>query len=111
MSISYNTPVSNGDPLDSLPTDQSSPSVEEIQMVENLFPAPQSTFNRILSQSKGMLVLGLLFLLFSLPQADSLLGKIIPATRTSPYMQLGIKTVIFVVVYYIVTNLYLVRKK
>ena len=100
----------SGDSIRALPTDQTVPSHNEIQMVETLFKQKQGTVTKLLRGAKEFVLLLLLFVVFSLPQVDSILRKIITSTE-SPYILIGIKGILFVVVYFLIKNLYLVRKK
>ena len=97
------------DNIDSLPTDKNKPSEGEIQLVNTLFKE-QSTVQKILEGTKDILIIGLLFVGFSLPQMDDVVKKIIPSTQSSPYILLLTKAIIFMLVFFIVKNLYLVRK-
>jgi hypothetical protein len=110
LRMSSQPETASGDSIDTLPTDQTVPSHNEIQMVENLFKQKQSTVQKLLSGAKEFVLLLLLFIVFSLPQLDSILRKIISMAE-SPYMLIAIKGVLFVVVYFLIKNLYLVRKK
>ena len=109
MSPTAQPEPSAGDNIDTLPTDQSVPSHSEIQMVETYFKKKLTTVQKILSGAKEFVFLLILFIVFSLPQVDSILRKIISAAE-SPYILVAIKGVLFVVVYFIIKNLYLVRK-
>jgi hypothetical protein len=102
---------SNSDSIDALPTDQNNPSHAEIQIVDTLFKQKHNTVQKLLSGTKDVLIIGFIFLLFSLPQFDDLLKKLIPATEKSLYILVGVKAVLFAFVYFLVKNLYLVRKR
>ena len=60
------TPIQSGDSIGSLPTDQSVPNHNEIRLIDTLFKQNQSTINRILSGLKDVLIIGILFIVFSL---------------------------------------------
>ena len=104
------TQGSYGDDINALPTDQTVPSHNEINIVETLFKKKHSTIQKILSGAKETVLLLLLFIVFSLPQIDGLIQKMISAAE-SPYLLVGIKAVLFAATYFIIKNLYLVRKK
>lgn len=106
--LTFNVP---GDVIDSLPTDGTVPNHNEIQILDALFLQNQSKVNRILTESKDVLILALLFILFSLPQIDPLIHKLVPYSAKSPYVLLGVKTVLFSICYFIIKNWYLVRNK
>lgn len=101
----------NSDSIDALPTDQNNPTHAEIQIIDQLFKQKHSIVQKILSGTKDVLVIGFVFLLFSLPQFDEFLKKLIPTTENSPYILVAIKAVLFAFVYFLVKNLYLVRKR
>ena len=98
------------DPIDALPTDKTEPSHTEIQIVDTLFKQKQSTVQKLLAGTQDVLLVGLLFILFSLPQFDEIIKKMFPATTTSFYILLFVKTLIVMCLYFICKNMYLVRK-
>uniref|UniRef100_A0A6C0EKH5 Uncharacterized protein n=1 Tax=viral metagenome TaxID=1070528 RepID=A0A6C0EKH5_9ZZZZ len=100
-----------GDVIDDLPTDQTVPSSNEMQILDTLFRQKQGTAQHILRHSRDVLIVGLLFLAFSLPQSDQLIVKLVPATGTSPYILILIKCFAFMLLYFILKNWYLGRKK
>jgi hypothetical protein len=106
--ISFDT---NSDSIDTLPTDQNNPSHAEIQIVDSLFKQKHNTVQKLLGGTKDVLIVGFIFLLFSLPQFDDLVKKFIPTTEKSPYILVGVKAVLFAFVYFLVKNLNLVRKR
>lgn len=100
----------SSDPINTLPIDQIQPSTSEMQIIESLFKQ-QKNINKLLSSTQDILLIGLLFIIFNIPQTDSIINKIFPTTTTSPYILLSIKTLIFMSSYFILKNIYLVRKK
>ena len=105
--------ISNTDLIKNLPTDKVQPSSDEIQMMDILFKNTASTsngINNLLKELKDVLTLGILFILFSIPQIDTLLNKFIPVTMTSPYILILIKTGIIMVLYWIIKHFYLMKK-
>lgn len=99
-----------GDVIEQLPADMSVPSHNEIRIVDQLFQQKKGIFDRILGQTKDIVILGGLFIVFSLPFIDNLIKKFVTAAGTSPYILIGIKALLFVFSYFIIKNLYLVRK-
>lgn len=100
-----------GDVIEQLPVDMSVPSHNEIRIVDQLFQQKKGIFDRILGQTKDIVILGGLFIVFSLPFIDNLIKKFVTAAGTSPYILIGIKALLFVFSYFIIKNLYLARKK
>lgn len=101
---------SMGDQIQGLPVDQTVPSHNEIQIMDTLFKQKHGVVNKIMAGSKDMLLAGFLFMLFNIPQIDDMIRKLIPTTATSPYILILVKTILFVVTYFIIKNIYTVRK-
>jgi hypothetical protein len=99
-----------GDMIETLPSDQSVPSHNEIRLVNQLFQKKKGIFDKILLNTKDILIIGGLFVLFSLSQVDRLIKKVIPSADKSPYILLGIKTILFIIIYFIIKNIYLAKK-
>jgi hypothetical protein len=99
-----------GDMIEQLPADTSVPSHNEIRIVDQLFQQKKSMFDKILHSTKDILILGGLFIIFSLPFVDNLIQKFITITSTSPYILIGVKGLLFVFSYFIIKNLYLAKK-
>lgn len=110
----YDSPVEShqiaGDLIEQLPSDTSIPSHNEIRLVDQFFHRKKNMFDHILNQSKDILMLAGLFILFCLPFIDNIIKKFITVTSTSSYILIGVKTILFVVIYFIIKNIYLVRK-
>jgi hypothetical protein len=97
------------DPIDSLPEDRNPPSHDEIQIIDSLFEKNQTTFEKILNSAKDSVLIGALFVLFSLPIVDSTIQRFVTSS-SSPYILVATKAMMFIIVYYIIKNLYTVRK-
>ena len=108
MSESLN--LNSGDNIAGLPTDGTIPSHNEIQMVETLFKQKHGTIQKLFVGTKEFILLLLLFVVFSVPQVDGLFRKFITSAE-SPYILAGIKGVVFTVSYFLIKNMYLVRKQ
>lgn len=98
------------DSLDSLPVDQNVPSPNEVHILDTLFKKKHSVVQKILLETKDVMLVGFLFIIFSLPQVDEIIKKLIPMTNTSVYIAVLVKSVGFMILYFLVKNLYLVRK-
>ena len=101
---------SNSDAIDILPTDQNIPTHSEIQIVDQLFKQNHTTIQKILIGLKDIIIVGILFLCFITPQFDDVLKRFVPSTESSPYILMFIKTLLFSFAYFLVKNIYLVRK-
>ena len=100
-----------GDIIEQLPVDTSVPSHNEIRITDQLFQQKKSIFDKILHNTKDILIIGGLFIVFSLPFVDNLITKFITVAGSSPYILIGVKTLLFVFSYFIIKNLYLARKR
>lgn len=100
----------SGDLIDQLPEDQTTPSHNEIQIVDMLFKEKQRLFDKILSNTKDVLLVGVLYVVFSVPEIDNLIKKFVPMTRNSEYILTLVKALLFMSIYYILNNIHLARK-
>jgi uncharacterized membrane protein YqhA len=98
------------DSIHTLPTDKSELSQPEIQIVETLFKHQHTTIQKMLMGTQDVILVGLLFILFAFPQLDEFIIKLFPTSATSQYILLGIKTAGFMLSYFVLKNIYLVRK-
>ena len=109
MDIKYAT---NSDLIKALPTDKVEPSTDELQMMDILFKnANTPGMNNLFKEIKDSLIVGILFILFSIPQIDTLLNKYIPITQTSPYILILIKAIFIIGLYWLIKHFYLAKKK
>lgn len=99
-----------GDSIYTLRTDQSEPTPAEAQIVETLFKHQHTTIQKLLMGTQDVMIVGLLFILFSFPQLDEFIIKLFPTGSKSQYILLGIKTICFMGSYFLLKNMYLVRK-
>jgi hypothetical protein len=102
--------MSVADYIDTLPVDESTLTQTEMQMLNGIFKEQQTAVQKILSQTQDITLAGLLFLAFSTPQAEDVIKRFFPSTTTSPYILLAVKTMAFMIVYFAIKNMYLVRK-
>ena len=96
------------DLIQNLPVDDTTPSEDEIQIMNILFKKNQKMMYKLLSSLQDIFILGGLFVLFSNSFVDILIRKYIKRAEV-PFILVGIKTILFMIVYYIIHNLYLVR--
>jgi hypothetical protein len=99
-----------GDPLVNLPVDKEKPSEQEAQIIQNLFVTHRSTMDVILAEAKDSLIIGLLFLILSLPIVDSLIQRFIPFASKSVYILVAFKAIVLMVLYWIIKHFYLSRQ-
>jgi len=102
----------SGDSIDGLPTDESVPSHDEVKIVETLFNEKNNSFfSRLFNGLKEFVVLLALFVLFNIPQISSLFNNLVKSISVNPYILVVLKGIVFVVVYFLINNLYLIKKK
>ena len=100
----------NADIIDELPTDHTVPSHNEIKIVNNLFKQNKNGMYRILDELKTALIIGVLFIIFSIPQVDDLIKRVIPSSYAgSIYILLLVKAILLVVVFYFINNFYIMK--
>jgi hypothetical protein len=100
----------NSDNISELPIDKIQPSGDELEIVNTLFKNHNKTMMNIFNEIKDTLLIGLLFIVFTLPQLDVLLNKFIPITQTSVYILTIIKMTMVMILYWIIKYFYLSRK-
>lgn len=100
----------NGDFINNLPTDKNPLSTNEINIVNQIFKKQKTVIEKILSETKDVLGVGLLFLVFCVPQIDNLIKKIITSANNSIYILICVKTCLFMIAYFVIKNIYLARK-
>jgi hypothetical protein len=91
-------PQNMGDSIQQLPADQAPPTHDEIKIVDSIFKEHHSTIQIILNDAKSTILIGILFIIFSIPQLDDLIRKFVTIAE-SPYILILIKSVIFMVFY------------
>lgn len=96
------------DNIDSLPVDKNPVKDDELQLVNTIFTENSSTVETLFSQSKDFILLGCLFVLINLEYVDEFLKKFF--SNFSDLSRLGIKTLIFLLSYFILKYGYLLRK-
>ena len=97
------------DSLEQLPTDRIPPTQEEKDMLSWLYLDPRETIRdtttKVALEMRTVFWMGLFFFLLSLPQADALLHSVVPMTKENTLFTSAAKTVIFVVVAWVLLNL------
>ena len=99
-----------GDPISQLPVDQSQPTNNELQIVNSLFTKHRNTIDIVMEEAKDSIIIGMLFVIFSLPLVDSLVKRVLPITEKSPYILVAIKAVAVMALYWLIKHFYLSRK-
>ena len=99
------------DDIENLPLDNTyTPSHDEKQIVDSIFGMQdKSAINNIVNELKDLVIIAIIFVIFSLKNIDELIYKFVPASQNSVYILIGIKTIGFVVLFWIIKNFYLSR--
>ena len=112
MQNQYSQPLdNNSDLIDQLPTDKTISSHNEILIVDKLFQKNKGMLEVIICNSKDLLIIGGLFILFSTTKLDDFITKIFPISNNSVFFLTAIKSLLFVVTYFIVKNIHFAKKK
>jgi hypothetical protein len=98
------------DKIDELPTDNTNVSHGEIQILDSLFKAQKNDINKLLNGTQDIALAGILFIAFSVKPVDDLIIKFFPSAAKSPYILLGVKTLLFMVSFFVLKNMYLAKK-
>jgi hypothetical protein len=108
-----------GDQLASLQTDKSQLTYQEKMMMDALYPSSsiqtiEQTIEHFPQESKKIwvsfreiIISTILFLILNMPQVDTLIGKF--SKSENIYYRLGMKTILFALSFFILTNLSLSR--
>jgi hypothetical protein len=99
------------DVIRQLPVDKTNPTHEELQIVNTLFKKHEGDINNIFNEAKDAVLVGIIYILFSLPQLDEYIKKFLPITNKSPYFLVLIKALSAIILYWVVKHFYLSRKK
>lgn len=97
--------MSSGDFIPQLPISKTPPTPNELRIVDNLFKS-EETLKIVFKEFKDAILIGVLFIIFSLPQIDTLIQKFAPVIVSgSAYFMFSFKALVFVIVYYFIKNL------
>lgn len=102
--------MDNSDNINDLPVDSTQPTHNELQIVNNLFKEKDGKYMKLFKEMKSIIIIGVLFIIFSLPQVDGLVKTFVPSSENSPYILVLSKTIVFVGIYYFLNYFYLARK-
>ena len=108
--MSINQEISTGDKITDLPVDEKNPTHTEIHMVDSVFGEPPTIMNNLVKEGKGVMIVGILFILSSLPPIDDCLHKLIPVTKKTPYLLIFFKALLVMVLYWVIKYYSLSRK-
>ena len=111
LPISSSATPMYGELIDNLPEDKSAVHNEQqLQVAEMLFKDNESTVNVLAKELKDGIVIALLFILFDSQHVTDLIKKFFPASNASYLFLVGVKSVLVVLLFYIIKNFALSRK-
>ena len=97
------------DSIKSLPTNTDIINDLDLQIVNNIFGNNKNIKENVLNEAKDLIIISILFIILSLPQTDKILQKYLPITNNYIYNIL-LKTILFVLFYWLIKNFYFLRK-
>lgn len=109
MSIQYTPNLMTGDNIAKLPVDNTPPNEAERQLVDALFEH-KGTLDTIFENMKEVVLIGVLFIIVSLPQVVQLIQKYVPITNGSIYMQFGVQSLLLMFLFWFIKHFQLSRK-
>ena len=91
------------DNIKNLPTNTDTINDLDLQIVNNLFVSKINIKENVLKEGKELIIISIIFIIFSLPQTDNLLKKHIPITNNYIYNIL-FKTILFLTFYFLIKH-------
>lgn len=104
--------MSNGDIISNLPVDNTAmANQQDLHLVNTLFTEGNNkvTVSKVLDESKDALLVGLLFIVFSVPPLTNLLHKVFKPSANSVYIEIFIKAILIAITWWIIKHFYLSR--
>jgi len=97
--------IKYSDSIETLPTSDYQPSYNEMNIMNSLFEEKNSkTINKIAFEFKDVAIEGVIFAFLAAPISDKYIQKFIPFTSKSPYYVLALKTVVFIILIWVIQN-------
>src|SRR5689334_891756 len=97
------------DHINTLPIDKIPPTKQESELMTKFFENRGSFYN-LCTEFKDIIILGIIYFIVGLPFLDGIIKSFFTSAQNSSYILLGIKTLIFMLLYFIFTNFWLSRK-
>jgi hypothetical protein len=92
------------DSIETLATDDSKPSAQELIDFNSVFAQSITTTVSLFDRVKGLWVLAIVFAIFQFREFDDFLKKLLPFTNVSNYILIGTKSVLFCFAFFIIQN-------
>ena len=101
---------STGDIIENLPIKKNSASEEDLILANSIFKEENNLMIKKIILSLGdVFILGGIFLLFQNPYIDTIIKKIVNIPESWIFLSL-LKTLIFMILYFFINNLKLIKK-
>tara|TARA_Y100001970_G_C13476676_1_gene482318 strand:+ start:190 stop:504 length:315 start_codon:yes stop_codon:yes gene_type:complete len=95
--------MSRFDNIEDLPTDEKTPDVNELYLVNTLF-SNNNNSAMLFNGFKDTIAVGFLFILLNMPFINSLIKKIFKFTAGSHILFILIKSIILMILYFVIIN-------
>jgi hypothetical protein len=93
------------DYIDTLPVDRNIRQSEvEMELIRTLFKKNKSAFETAVKETYEPGLVGLLFLVFSIPYSDNIIKSIFPVTTNLEIVFLAVKTILVMVCYWLLKH-------
>lgn len=102
--------MSDADIIEQLPVDQSLPTHDEINLINTIFKKEKNNIQKILNEFKDVLFVGIIFMILCSSYTNNLIQSLIPLTYNYSYLTDIIKALIFVILYWVTKNFWLIQK-
>tara|TARA_B100001540_G_C15473977_1_gene491477 strand:- start:229 stop:543 length:315 start_codon:yes stop_codon:yes gene_type:complete len=101
--------MSRYDNIEDLPTDEKSPDVNELYLVNTLFTNNNDSA-QLFNGLQDTVLSGFLFLLLTMPFINNLIKNVFKFTKNSFVLFILLKSFIFMILYFIIVNFALIKK-
>ena len=101
--------MSRYDNIEDLPTDEKTPDVNELYLVNTLFTNNNDSA-QLFNGLQDTVLSGFLFLLLTMPFINNLIKNIFKFTKNSFVLFILLKSFIFMILYFIIVNFALIKK-
>ena len=99
----------NGDYIENLPKDTKNADYEKQKpVIDTVFGENETLFKKAMKELSNSILIAVLFILFTLPQIDTLILKNIPNSNNSIVMY-AVKCFFIIVLYYLCRNVQFVK--
>ena len=95
--------MSRFDNIEDLPTDEKSPEVNEMYLVNSLF-SNNNNSAELFKGFKDTIIVGFLFILLNMPFINNIIKGIFKFTKNSHIIFILIKTIILMTLYFVIIN-------